>query len=477
MRVKLVSLCPTDAARGAGRPALTPELLAATGARYSRSNEGLEAILAKIDPGRLDQSVDAIFRMIDYGHQSIADMVPLAIFIDGISVWLSYQVWAWAPQAGGQESSTRYIRLTAQDLIDPETLGIPESLRERWRTSMQTAFDHYVRLEQGWQALAGQSPGRMRIPDCLLADAGPKAVKQVARMRRNYAFDRARYLLPAAAATNLMLVMSARAWVTLAQHLLSCPLPEANRLGSAIRTELELGAPRLLRHATAKPSLRQGLAAEFTALAAAAREQPCPPNLLAGAGRADQPSTATLELLAPSNTAPSDYAAALREHDNRYAWMGAPLRRTAVRFGWRAMAFAEIRDLNRHRTGSKHCPPLPLGFYAAADQLPAPGEADAAQAPAAPLAAAAAFGRDLSRLARERLAAADPTGVYWTLLGTQFAFEHLTTADKFIYEAELRTGAGSHFRYAKHLHDALVLWFERFPETRPLVLEGTAEPE
>ncbi|NLL84017.1 MAG: hypothetical protein GX230_07230, partial [Lentisphaerae bacterium] len=85
MRVKSVSLAPTEAAQAAGRPALTPELLAATGARYSRNIEGLEAILARIDPDNQDASVDTIFRMLDYGHQSIADMVPVAMFIDGIS--------------------------------------------------------------------------------------------------------------------------------------------------------------------------------------------------------------------------------------------------------------------------------------------------------------------------------------------------------------------------------------------------------
>jgi len=53
----------------------------------------------------------------------------------------------------------------------------------------------------------------------------------------------------------------------------------------------------------------------------------------------------------------------------------------------------------------------------------------------------------------------------------------VTTADKFIYEAELRTGVGSHYRYAQHLHDALQLWYEQFPETRGLIHEGTAEPE
>ena len=59
----------------------------------------------------------------------------------------------------------------------------------------------------------------------------------------------------------------------------------------------------------------------------------------------------------------------------------------------------------------------------------------------------------------------------------QFAFEHITTADKFIYEAELRTGAGSHFRYAKHLRDALRCWYAEFPDTAKRIIEGTAEPE
>src|ERR1017187_400504 len=82
-----VSICPSEASKKAGRPALTPELLAASGARYSRNNEGLESILSKIDPNNLEKSVDSIFRMVDYGHQSIADMVPVALFIYGISIW------------------------------------------------------------------------------------------------------------------------------------------------------------------------------------------------------------------------------------------------------------------------------------------------------------------------------------------------------------------------------------------------------
>lgn len=476
MRVKQVSICPTDAARAAGRPALTPELLAATGARYSRNNEGLEAILARIDPDNLDRSVDSIFRMIDYGHQSIADMAPVAIFIDGVSAWLAYLVWSWSPQAGGQESSTRYIRMSPESLPDPAVLGLPEERHAPWREAMARAFELYADLERGWGGLAAISPGRVRLPAELLADPDDKALRQVARMRRNYAFDRARYLLPAAVATNLMLVMSARAWANLCQHLLSSPLPEACELGRAIQEELALGAPRLLRHATAKASLRAGLAEELASLAAEARRG-CPPNLEEGGGTSACDDRAEVEVMLPPGVGDRELAESLRHHDNRYAWFGSALRRASVRFSWRAVAFAEIRDLNRHRTGGKFCPALPLGFYAAQDQLPGPGEADSAHAPSAEVMAAAEFGRGLTRRAHELLAEGDPAYIYWTLLGTQYHFEHVTTADKFIYEAELRTGAGSHYRYARHLHEALQVWYDRFPSTRGLVLEGAAEPE
>ncbi|MBR0057167.1 MAG: hypothetical protein IJP66_07540, partial [Kiritimatiellae bacterium] len=171
-----------------------------------------------------------------------------------------------------------------------------------------------------------------------------------------------------------------------------------------------------------------------------------------------------------------DFAAALDFHANRYAWQGDALCRTAVRFSWDAMAFAEMRDLNRHRTGSKFSSLVPRGFYVAEDQAP---RQDAPLAP--PLSSAvgdaATFGRALAARSRALLAEGDPSYVYWTLLGTEFDFEHVTTADKFIYEAELRTGAGAHYRYARHLRDMLALWYERHPETRGKILEGSAEPE
>jgi len=70
-----------------------------------------------------------------------------------------------------------------------------------------------------------------------------------------------------------------------------------------------------------------------------------------------------------------------------------------------------------------------------------------------------------------------PDYVYFTSLGHQYLFEHTTTADKFLYEMELRTGVGAHYKYAEHCHHALELWFNKYPQTKGIIFEGSAEPE
>jgi len=470
MKVTHVSLRPTEAALTAQRPSLTPELMAASGARYSRNNEGLQAILEKIDPANLDKSVDGIFKMIDYGHQSIADMVPVSMFIDGVSLWLAYHVWTLCPTAGGQESSTRYIEINPGSLLGTEVLGISMEDSAFWRKQMADCFKVYQECYAAWDGLARENPALMRIPEEVQNDDTEKGRKKLERMRRNYAFDRARYYLPSAACTNLMLVMSARGWVGLCQNLLSQPLPEARQLGGQIAEELRLVAPRLLRHATAKPYVEAGLEDYHKHLQELAIG--LPDLHLQNSGAGAHPSVPYLQVMAPPGLREGDFTEDLKHHENRYAWIGPQLQRTGVRFGWEAVSFAEIRDLNRHRTGTKYCPFVPRGFYGAVEQIPA-GDGAGLKL----LRDSVETGRLASRAALERLRQGDPAYVYWTVLGTQVPFEHTTTADKFIYEAELRTGVGAHYKYAGHLREALQLWYARFPKTRGVILEGSAEPE
>ena len=482
MKVTLVSLSPTQAANAAGRPALSPELLAATGARYSRSDEGLDAILSRIDPAQPEKSIDGIFRMVDYGHQSIADMAPVAIFMDGLSLWLAYHVWTLCPTAGRSGILHALHQNVRRGSCDPADLGVRPELHAHWRELMALSFQAYHESLAIWEGLVAARPELARIPAALLDDPSDKARKAVARMGRNYGFDRARYFLPSAALTNVMLIMPARGWVALCQQLLSHPAPEAVRLGGLIREELALCTPRLLRHAVRRESIAEGLRRELAVSSEAARLQE-PPSLdeestvkRALTGSWERPPTPALEVLLPPGLGEyveAAFVADLKQHDNRYAWIGETLRRTAVRFGWEAVALAEIRDLNRHRTGTKYCPPVPLGFYGALDQIPAAMSDEQRKR----LLFLNELGGRVTHLAREHLAQGQIDHPYWTLLGTQFRFEHTTTADKFIYEGELRTGTGAHYRYAQHLRDVLALWYERFPRTRGLILEGSAEPE
>ena len=475
MKVTQVSIQQTEAAKAAGRPVLTPELLAASAARYSRNNEGLEAILKRIDPDNLDRSVDSIFRMLDYGHQSIADMVPVAMFMDGISIWLAYYVWTLCPTAGGQESSTRYIEMGPEALVPAELLGIPEHILPEWQDSMNASFDAYRKALELWDGIGKAYPELTSIPPEVLADESEKGRKKVLRMQRNYRFDRARCYLPVACATNMMLIMSARGWARLCQHLSSHPLPEAQLLADRIRAELKLSAPRLMRHAQKTDSIVQGIAREWDALVKESKAG-LPPELAASGAAAARTPDVTLSISCPSElgqAAGAAFADALQFHDNRYAWQGSALERTAVRFRCEAISLGEIRDLNRHRTGSKYCPMRPLGFYSSLDQLPAGCVDQSIQE----LRELNEVGRKLSSRMHELVAKSEHTSIYWSLLGTQYLFEHLTTADKFIYEAELRTGMGSHFRYAKHLKDALQKWYALYPETKGMIKEGDAEPE
>ena len=139
MKVTGLALVPPPTA--ADLPKVTPELLASVLARYSRSNEGIAAIMAKVDLANPEASIDRILKFVDYGHASIGGLTGgLAIALDGVSMWLAYKIFEIAQMADGQESSTRYITMAATNLPAPAELGIPDDLAPRWSAVMARAF-------------------------------------------------------------------------------------------------------------------------------------------------------------------------------------------------------------------------------------------------------------------------------------------------------------------------------------------------
>lgn len=471
MKVQLVGLRSTPAMEESGCPSLTPEMLAAVGARYSRNAEGLNAILSKVEGMDPDAAVDSIFSYVDYGHQSIADMVPVAMFMDKISMALVMELWRVCPTASGQESSTRYIQMAPDSTIVEALVG---SEAAEMSIVYEDLFNAYGTALQAWNQVAAFQPELTGIPDELLASKDVKDVQKVERMRRNFAFDRARYFLPLGAYTNVMMVMPARAWVQLVQHLLSSLLPEAVQLGAEIRLQLQKVAPRLIRHAVADNDRMSLAHTEMRFLRDGASKQlsireaePVPFLELFDFGHSRMPYPALVQRVIDS----------LLVHKHRYSPFGEAIKRLTVRFGWSALPIAEIRDFNRHRTGHKYFPVLPIGCYTASDQIRRINNVAKGSLLRDVLKDAQAAAIRATQVARDRLAEGKPDYVYYLPLGAQCFYEHTTQAHFFAYQAELRTGVGTHYYYASCMRKVLSLFHEMFPGSEQLLKAGTSEPE
>lgn len=448
MKVTGLAVVPPPAAQE--NPKVTPELLASVLARYSRSKEGLANILEKVDLANPDASIDRILKFVDYGHASIGGLTGgLAVAVDDVSMWLAYKLFEIAQMADGQESSTRYITLTPASLPTPEEIGLPDDLASRWKDLMARCFAAYNEEYQRLDALAQERPEVVRLPP----GASPAVAK---RLRKNYALDRARYFIPLATRTNLALVMSSRMWAEAVKHLASLPQPEARQAADLIRAELLKFSPRLMRHSYAEKSYQAQAADELAV------------SLRMGRDRLSHRRLGDEVWVKVDREAPSflgddqSVEEALKHRANRYGRQGRALRRMRVTFAWNNIALAELRDLNRHRTGHRYTPLIQAGLYL-------PPEVDAAAH------------EELFREQTDFLGGMIDRGLatypYALLLGSQTPFEHSTLGDKFIYEAELRTGMGAHFRYAEHLSACLRAFFDTVPEVKRWVEEGTAEPE
>ena len=249
MKVTGLALVPPPSA--ADLPKVTPELLASVLARYSRSNEGIAAILAKVDVANPEASIDRILKFVDYGHASIGGLTGgLAVALDGVSMWLAYKIFEIAQMADGQESSTRYIAMDPLNIPSADELGIPGDLAPRWSEILARAFAAYNSEYARLDALSVAEPERIRLPK----EAKPGVI---ARIRKNYALDRARYFVPFATRTNIGLVQTSRMWALTVKQLDSLPHPEARTAAALIRDELIKQSPRLMRHSSAEKSFEE----------------------------------------------------------------------------------------------------------------------------------------------------------------------------------------------------------------------------
>ena len=480
MKAILTSFGPTTDAQAVGRHTLTPEMSAAVAARHSRMDEGLDGILAKVAGMDQDAAVDNIFKMVDYGHRSIEDMIPISIHLEDISIWLAQYIWSLAQVGGGQESSTRYLKFDKSGLVDPDLLGIKPDQEEAWYARQAACFDRYNRACAAWQSIADKHPGLMNLPDG--ADE-----KLITRLKKNYVFDRSRYHLPVTALTRMNVTTWAREWSEICRYLLSSPWAEARTLGEKIRNELGLAAPRMLKHAVYSDDYYDVVLNEIANWEAEAETYEERRREQWARGAWVEPSDGFIQIQRPYTYTGRDvkeldvremdhrFADDMATHKHRYAPIGRTVKMTAVQYGWDAVALAEIRDMNRHRPGEKDFAGVPQGYYSALDQIPSypldiADEAESLQQLDKESAVSL-------KCCMDQLLVGNKNFIYEATLGVQFPFSHTNTLNKFVYELELRTGKGTHFRYRKHYNDLLEILEKDEPALRAMITAGRGEPE
>lgn len=205
-----------------------PEDTAMMQALYSRSPQSVTEHAEKVKQTGSGKFMEKFY--VQYGHKSIADCGSTTIFIEGISMLGDKAVQDW-PLYSGQETSTRYIDMSKQPIVDP--LGTEES-----RQILKDWMKFYVKYqEQVKEHLRSQYPRQPEQEE----QTYEKAIE--ART-----FDIMRGFLPAGITTQLSWHTNLRQAQDKLSLLRHHPLPEVRRTGENILSKLQEKYPHSFSH-------------------------------------------------------------------------------------------------------------------------------------------------------------------------------------------------------------------------------------
>lgn len=161
----------------------SPEDIAMLQALYSRSAESAEVHLDKVKATGSGKFMSSFY--VGYGHKSIADCGSTTMFIEGVSLLAAKAIQDW-PLYSGQETSTRYINMAKQRIVDPIGTRASTVILGRW-------MDFYSsNQERVAQTVRERHPMR--------EDEKPEIYERAVKART---FDILRGFLPAGITTQL----------------------------------------------------------------------------------------------------------------------------------------------------------------------------------------------------------------------------------------------------------------------------------
>lgn len=207
---------------------LKPEDAAMLQALYSRSADSVETHLEKVKNSGSGKFMEKFY--VGYGHDSIADCGSTTLFIEGLSILADKALQDW-PLYSGQETSTRYVDMTQQPIIDPLGTADSKIIIKDWMNFYVTAHEPLTtHLKQLYPQQNTET-----------ADVYERAIK--ARV-----FDILRGWLPAGITTQLSWhtnLRQAKDKLALMRHH---PLPEARQIAEELLVKLRATYPSSFSH-------------------------------------------------------------------------------------------------------------------------------------------------------------------------------------------------------------------------------------
>ena len=106
-----------------------PENIAMLQALYSRSPESVATHVDSVKASGSGKFMEKFY--VGYGHKSIADCGSTTLFIEKISILADKAIQDW-PLYNGQETSTRYVDMSRQPIIDPVQTIESKTILDDW---------------------------------------------------------------------------------------------------------------------------------------------------------------------------------------------------------------------------------------------------------------------------------------------------------------------------------------------------------
>ncbi|MFH0857034.1 MAG: FAD-dependent thymidylate synthase [bacterium] len=215
---------------------LSPELIAVTFAKCSRSEKSFDEIAKELTEEKSAEFHDKW--VVGYGHSSVAEHAFLNIAIENVSLVAVEAIQA-NRLASYTEKSSRYQIYNKDRIFIPEEFNQDQRIREIYLKATEKLFEVYNNSMEPVQKIIYQLyPNAENEPDLIWK----------AKIKSKWV-DVCRFLLPNCVLANLGMSANARTWEYAITKWLSSPLAEVRQIGEECKKVAMTITPTLVKYA------------------------------------------------------------------------------------------------------------------------------------------------------------------------------------------------------------------------------------